>query len=98
MTPEQWIVNASPLILLGKVDQLELLGSLAKQIIPRAVVTEIGAKSDGKAILQRIEEHRIGNAPSGKTIHQQRSRPGVGTCVEPRKDVQREKQGEIRDA
>jgi hypothetical protein len=30
MASSRWIVNASPLILLGKVEQIQLLGPLAK--------------------------------------------------------------------
>ncbi len=41
-----WVVNASPLILLGKTDYLGLLGALANQVVvPRAVAGEVGAKS-----------------------------------------------------
>jgi len=57
MALRRWVVNASPLILLGKAGQLRLLGALVEQIIvPKAVVEEIGAKPDGKALLQVIEE------------------------------------------
>ncbi len=39
-----WVVNASPLILLGKIDQLHLLAALADQVvIPHEVAIEIGA-------------------------------------------------------
>ena len=39
-----WIFNASPLILLGKIRQLDLLEALSPAFrIPRAVVVEIGA-------------------------------------------------------
>lgn len=39
-----WIFNASPLILLGKIELLHLVGVLSPDFrIPRAVVTEIGA-------------------------------------------------------
>lgn len=32
MVPNRWLVNASPLILLGKVEQIQLLGALAGDI------------------------------------------------------------------
>ena len=32
MAYRRWVVNASPLILLGKVEQLRLLGALAEQV------------------------------------------------------------------
>ncbi|MCX6914696.1 MAG: hypothetical protein NT167_16875 [Verrucomicrobia bacterium] len=42
-----WIVNASPLILLGKINRLELLAALAPSfVIPAAVRSEILAGPD----------------------------------------------------
>ena len=39
----RWVVNASPLIVLGKLSRLSMLGDLAESIvIPEAVVQEIG--------------------------------------------------------
>ena len=32
MAAERWVVNASPLILLGKIEHLDLLGALADVI------------------------------------------------------------------
>ena len=55
MAHRHWVVNASPLILLGKSGQLGLLGALAERIaVPRAVVREVGAKPDGDGTLQAI--------------------------------------------
>jgi len=57
MAPRRWVVNASPLILLGKTNHLGLLGALADQVVvPEAVVDEIGAKPDGKTLLRVIAE------------------------------------------
>lgn len=40
--PNRWVVNASPLIILAKIDSLHLLTELAEEIVvPRAVLTEI---------------------------------------------------------
>ena len=51
----RWVVNASPLILLGKTDQLGLLGALADQFaVPKTVSDEVGAKLDGGTTLQTI--------------------------------------------
>jgi len=37
MASDRWVVNASPLILLGKVEQIQLLGALAGEIaVPRS--------------------------------------------------------------
>ena len=55
MAHKRWVVNASPLILLGKTGHLGLLGALTDQIaVPRAVADEVGAKPDGDAALQEI--------------------------------------------
>ena len=55
MAPKRWVVNASPLILLGKTDNLGLLSALAGRIVvPRAVVQEVGVKPEGSAVLQWI--------------------------------------------
>ena len=57
MAPRRWVVNASPLILLGKTNHLGLLGALADQVVvPKAVVDEVGTKPDGKTLLQVIAE------------------------------------------
>ncbi len=41
---EQWVVNASPLIVLAKIGKLDLLVQLADEVVvPRAVVQEIQA-------------------------------------------------------
>jgi len=55
MATKRWVVNASPLILLGKVEQVQLLGALASDIaVPRAVIREVGAKSDGWRTVQAL--------------------------------------------
>ena len=55
MASKRWVVNASPLILLGKTDNLELLGALADVVaVPRAVVDEVRAKPDGIPIVQTL--------------------------------------------
>ncbi len=42
--PRQWVVNASPLIILGKIDLLHVLEGLAETlVIPTAVAQEIAA-------------------------------------------------------
>jgi predicted nucleic acid-binding protein len=55
MAPDRWVVNASPLILLGKAEQIQLLGALAGEIaVPRAVIREVGAKPDGQRTVQAL--------------------------------------------
>jgi predicted nucleic acid-binding protein len=42
--PERWVVNASPLILLAKVNHVHLLGELADLVVvPQAVLVEVNA-------------------------------------------------------
>ena len=55
MAPRRWVVNASPLILLGKVEQIQLLSAMAGQIaVPRAVIREVSAKPDGERAVQTL--------------------------------------------
>jgi predicted nucleic acid-binding protein len=58
MATECWVANASPLILLGKIDNLDLLAALADSIVvPQLVVNGVGAKPDGKLILATLAQH-----------------------------------------
>ncbi len=51
-----WVVNASPLIVFGKIAQLELLTRLPKEIVvPQAVATEIVAGPENDAARLAIE-------------------------------------------
>ena len=53
---EQWVVNASPVIALSRVGQVELLTSLPKQtIIPRAVVEELLRAPDEDPARRAVE-------------------------------------------
>lgn len=55
MGSNPWVVNASPLILLGKTGHLDLLAALADTVVvPQAVANEVGAKPDGAAILAEL--------------------------------------------
>ena len=55
MAHRPWVVNASPLILLGKVEQIRLLGALATRIaVPSAVIRELTAKPDGVRAVQTL--------------------------------------------
>jgi predicted nucleic acid-binding protein len=51
------VVNASPLILLARIERLDLLVSLAKSIVvPAAVIREIQAGSDRDAAADRLND------------------------------------------
>lgn len=53
MTDEVWIINASPLILLGKLERTDLLEKLAQQVIvPQAVFREVVAGAAGDAAME----------------------------------------------
>jgi predicted nucleic acid-binding protein len=55
MGSNPWVVNASPLILLGKTGHLDLLAALTDTIVvPQAVAKEVSAKPDGAAILAEL--------------------------------------------
>lgn len=51
MTEQTWVINASPLILLGKINQLELVERLASRlIVPQSVTDEIAAGAQDRSI------------------------------------------------
>jgi predicted nucleic acid-binding protein len=55
MAIRRWVVNASPLILLGKTDLLNLLTGLADSVIvPQSVADEVGAKPDGTLTIEAL--------------------------------------------
>jgi len=54
--PEQWVVNASPPIILGKIGRLDLLTQLPQEIVvPDAVAAEIIAGPEGDAARLAIQ-------------------------------------------
>jgi predicted nucleic acid-binding protein len=57
---EIWVINALPLILLGKMGRTDLLLHLARQVIvPRAVFSEVAAGSAGDAAMEAALEWAI---------------------------------------
>jgi predicted nucleic acid-binding protein len=51
------VVNASPLILLSRIKRLDLLASLAAQlVVPEAVIREIQAGSDRDATAGKVKD------------------------------------------
>lgn len=53
MSDEIWVINASPLILLGKLGRTDLLESLTRQVIvPQAVFREVAAGAAGDAAMK----------------------------------------------
>jgi predicted nucleic acid-binding protein len=58
MATKRWVVDASPLILLGKAGCLDLLDALADlMVIPQAVADEVAVKADGAIILQQLAKN-----------------------------------------
>ena len=52
-----WVLDASPLILLGKVGQASLPTRLADVVVvPGGVVREVGTREDGRETLARLRE------------------------------------------
>lgn len=65
---EAWVVNASPLILLARIDRLDLIERLAPGIaVPDAVITEIraGQHKDSTAAkaLEWAQQYRVQDFP-----------------------------------
>ena len=55
MVHSRWVVNASPLILLGKINRIQLFEGLVEQVaVPTAVIREISAKPDGERTVQML--------------------------------------------
>ncbi|HEX2224340.1 MAG TPA: DUF3368 domain-containing protein [Thermoanaerobaculia bacterium] len=50
-----WVVNASPLILLGKIGHIDLLSRLSDElVVPEAVAREVGAKPEGERAVSEV--------------------------------------------
>lgn len=58
---EHWVLNASPLILLGKAGQLEWLPRLGTVVIPTAVVDELRTGSASDPARQFVETESVAN-------------------------------------
>ena len=62
MTEQTWVINASPLILLGKINQLELVERLASYlIVPQSVIDEIAAGTQDRSTQSTLNwaQHHI---------------------------------------
>jgi hypothetical protein len=63
MAPSRWVVNGSPLILLGKSEQLGLLGALTDHIaVPRVVAREVGAPARQRGLAW--PQHMVTRGPA----------------------------------
>ena len=55
MAIRRWVVNASPLILLGKAGRLNLLAGLADElVVPQAVLNEVQVRKTGFSIVATL--------------------------------------------
>ena len=52
---DRWVVDASPLILLGKADELGWVMRLGEVVIPQSVAAEISAGPDDDPARQWVE-------------------------------------------
>ncbi len=65
----RWVVNASPLILLGKVGQISLLGGLTEEVIvPGQVIREVDVKPDGEQIREQLDTLEVARIESGLLV------------------------------
>jgi len=90
-----WVLNASPVILLGKIGRLDLLERLsAKAVVPNAVVLEIQAGIGEHQAVQRTTEwaapRRVPDVPIPLSVERWDLGPGesqvIAYCL---KDAQR---------
>lgn len=59
-SPSRWVVNASPLIVLSKVNQQSLLTKLAEEwVVPQAVVREIEAGPSDDPARNYLSSHAV---------------------------------------
>jgi predicted nucleic acid-binding protein len=50
-----WVANSSPLILLGKIDRIALLGELSDElIVPDMVAREVAARPEGERVISDV--------------------------------------------
>ena len=68
MPSDRWVLNASPLILLGKLRRLDLVEALASSVVvPESVLREVsaGLRKDetGSATLDWASAHQVADVP-----------------------------------
>jgi predicted nucleic acid-binding protein len=69
MANRRWVVNASPLILLGRADSLHLLVELADSVVvPKSVADEVGAKPDGILVLEALGQNSRCHVVENETV------------------------------
>lgn len=83
---EAWVVNASPLILFGRIDRLDLLERLAPTIlIPSAVLGEVRAGQDkdrtAATTLAWAEAYRVGDVAVPASIEHWDLGPGESQVI-----------------
>ena len=68
----RWVVNASPLILLGKVDQLQLLRNQSDElIIPHGVAQEVRVQPEGERLFEQLLSPPVARIESEVAIPQE---------------------------
>ncbi|MBS0166208.1 MAG: DUF3368 domain-containing protein [Nitrospira sp.] len=81
-----WVLNASPVILLGKIGRLDLLESLsAKAVVPNAVILEIQAGIGERQAVQKTADwaasRRVADVPTPLSIERWDLGPGESQVI-----------------
>ena len=61
---DHWVMDASPLILLGKSGQLEWLPRMGHLVVPESVATEVAAGSPDDPARFQLKSHRLNESNS----------------------------------
>ena len=81
-----WVLNASPVILLGKIDRLDLLECLSpKAVIPNAVLLEvqvgIGEHQTGQSTVDWATPRRVADVPIPLSVERWDLGPGESQVI-----------------
>lgn len=86
MPDERWVVNASPLILLGKLSRLDIVEALASSVaVPESVLRELSAglskDETGSATLDWASARRVADVPLPVSIANWDLGPGESQVI-----------------
>ena len=70
LVAERWVINASPVIALARVGQVELLKRLPKQVVlPRAVKEELVRAGEDDIARRAVESGKVGCSLAGACLY-----------------------------